>query len=307
MTSTREAFKFRMYQAGLETNEQIIADGRLHRFHVSGDRKGTKNGWYIFYSDFPAVGIFGCWKRRIWQKWQPYKDSSLTTADLRTVIERRKSIQVRHAKEFQAELDARREFAEIWQSAKPATDKHEYLVNKGVRSHGLQYYRGALLIPVTDADGNFHGLQRIWPNGSKGFYKGTITSGHFFIVGEQISATILICEGYSTGATLHELTGHTVIVSFGSGNLRSVAVVVRAAWPNSRIIICADDDHNVPGNPGLTAAVEASSTIAAEMVVPLFPGYRGASDSDFNDLFRLAGATVVLEFLRDIGGHHVNV
>lgn len=307
MTSTREAFRTQMCQTGLETNDSIYADGRLHRFNVTGDRKGARNGWYILYSDFPAVGIFGCWKRGIWQKWQQCKDACLTVSDLRTIVHLRKSIQVRHAKVFQVELDARREAEEIWQSAKPATDRHNYLVNKVVKSHGLRYYRGALLIPVTDADGIFHGMQRIWPNGSKGFCKGTITSGHFFIVGERISATILICEGYSTGATLHELTDLTVIVSFGCHNLRPVAKVVQAAWPNSKIIICADDDHNVPGNPGMTAAVGVAATIGSKIAIPRFPDTRGTFDSDFNDLYRLAGGAAVLESLREIGGDHANV
>lgn len=307
MTSIINVFIAQMYRAGIETNARIVADGCLHRFYVLGDRKGTQNGWYILYPDFPSVGVFGCWKRNIQKKWQFCNDSSLTVGNLRTVIERRKTIQVRHDREFRAELDALRVWAEIWQNSKPASDRHGYLVRKGIRSHGLRYHQGALLVPVTDPGGNNCGTQRIWPNGDKRFSKGTVLTGNFFMIDGLSMATILICEGYSTGATLHEITGHTVIMSFSSGNLRPVAEVARSAWPGSRIIICADDDHCVHDNPGLSAATEAANTIHAELIVPKFTGFREANDSDFNDLSRLAGSAAVVECLRSGGGYHADV
>jgi len=296
-----------MYRHGLEIDAHIIADGRLHRFHVPGDRKGTKNGWYILYADFPTVGVFGCWKRHIKRYWQPNKNNSLTVADLRKIKERANDLQVQLDREFKAELAALRESEDLWHNTKPATNNHSYLVWKGVRSHGLRYHQGALLVPLSDPDGNFHGLQRIWQNGDKRFHKGTITTGHFHIIGEANMATLLVCEGYSTGATLHEITGHAVIVAFGCGNLRPVAEAVRAAWPTSRIIICADDDYNEPDNPGMSAAVEAAATINAELIVPQFPSTRGVTDSDFNDLFRLSGPTPILEYFNGKGVHHDNV
>lgn len=38
---------------------------------------------------------------------------------------------------------------------------------------------------------------------------------------------LLIAEGFSTGATVRELTGHTAIVAFNAGNLGKVAQVYR--------------------------------------------------------------------------------
>lgn len=307
MTFILDTFILNMYQNSLETNDPIVADGRLHRFNVLGDRKGTKNGWYILYPDFPAVGVYGCWKRYIKRKWQQDIDDNMIVSDQRKVRDRWQSMQIRSDQEFKTEQEALSVAAGIWQNAKQASDRHEYLARKGVRSHDLRYYRGALLVPVTDIDGNFHGIQRIWPGGNKRFHRGTITTGHFYMIGEIREATLLICEGYSTGATLHEVTGYAVIVAFGSGNLRPVAEVVRSAWPNARIIICADDDFTVPGNPGLTAGVETAATIGAELAVPQFPGIRAAADSDFNDLFRIAGATAVLDCLSGRGGNYDNV
>jgi putative DNA primase/helicase len=196
MLTNIESFLCHMHLSGLETNDLIIADGRLHRFHVLGDRRGSQNGWYILYPDFPLIGIFGCWKRHLRRIWSPSR-GNLNIADLRVLNERKRSIHARSTQEFQNEHDAQREWAEIWQNATPASNRHGYLVSKNVRSHGLRYHQGALLVPVMDIDGKFQGTQRIWPKGEKRFTKGTITSGHFFIVGEHISATLLICEGYA--------------------------------------------------------------------------------------------------------------
>lgn len=40
------SFKAAMYEAGIETNDPIIADCVLHRMHIIGDKPGTKNGAY---------------------------------------------------------------------------------------------------------------------------------------------------------------------------------------------------------------------------------------------------------------------
>lgn len=31
-------------------------DARIHRFHVPGDRRGTKNGWYVMFPDGIPAG-----------------------------------------------------------------------------------------------------------------------------------------------------------------------------------------------------------------------------------------------------------
>jgi len=127
MTFIRDAFILNMNQNGLETNDPIIADGRMHRFHVLGDRKGTKNGWYILYPDFPAVGIFGCWKRYIKRKWQPNIDDNMIVSDQRKIRDRWQSMQIRSDHEFKAENVALSVAAGIWQNAKPASDLHGYV------------------------------------------------------------------------------------------------------------------------------------------------------------------------------------
>ena len=41
---------------------------------------------------------------------------------------------------------------------------------------------------------------------------------------------LIVCEGYATGASLHDATGEAVAVAFNSGNLEAVALDLRAKY-----------------------------------------------------------------------------
>ena len=98
---------------------------------------------------------------------------------------------------------------------------------------------------------------------------------------KPMGSTLLICEGYATGATLHESTGHAVAVAFNAGNLKPVAMALRDRYPDFRLILAADNDRHTPGNPGLTKANEAALVVGGLVAAPEFdddePG------SDWND------------------------
>ena len=51
--------------AGLEQPDQVIMDGKLHRFRsgTKGSAKaGDKSGWYVVFGDGIPAGRFGCWR-----------------------------------------------------------------------------------------------------------------------------------------------------------------------------------------------------------------------------------------------------
>lgn len=79
-----------------------------------------------------------------------------------------------------------------------------------------------------------------------------------------------MCEGFATGASIHECTGHAVAVAFNAGNLSTVAMALRIKYPSFKIIIAADDDRHTPGNPGVTKAVAAAQASAGALAVPIF-------------------------------------
>ena len=102
-----------------------------------------------------------------------------------------------------------------------------------------------------------------------------------------------IAEGYATGASIHEATGAAVAVAFHAGNLVPVARALRTKFPDLRLIVCADDDVNTPGNPGLAKANEAAQAVGALLAIPDFGGHRPDGATDFNDLHRQTGREAV--------------
>ena len=171
--------------------------------------------------------------------------------------------------------------------------QNPYLKQKNVNSYGLKAYKDALLIPVKDIKGTIHGLQFIYPDGSKKFKTGTSKTGHFFNIGKSKDKAVIICEGYATGASIHQATGHAVVIAFDAGNLLPVAKSIRSKYPDMKIILAADDDHVTEGNPGLTKATVAALAVSGLLAIPTFPDNRGQKDTDFNDLSQLGGLETV--------------
>ncbi len=150
-----------------------------------------------------------------------------------------------------------------------------YLSAKNIKPYGIRQLGRLLLIPVRNINGVLHGLQFIMPDGTKRFKSGTAVTGCYHAIGKP-NGRILIAEGYATGATLHEITGHAVACAFSAGNLKPVTVALREKYPDTVLVICADDDHFTEGNPGLTKATEAAKAIGGLLAIPRFPATRNS-------------------------------
>jgi putative DNA primase/helicase len=289
-------FKQAMQNAEIEPPAEIIADSCLHRFTIPGDKARSSNGWYVLHADEPAAGAFGCWKRGISETWCGKSHQTMTPEEKRAYAAKMEAVKrLREEERARIQAECRAWCANAWGKAKDATNENPYLKRKGVNAYGLKSFKDSLLIPVRDVAGTLHGLQFIAPDGSKVFKTGTNKAGHFFKIGSTKDKTVIICEGYATGASIHQATRHAVVVAFDSGNLLPVAQGIRSKFPDIKIIIASDNDHATEGNPGLTKAAEATKSINGLLAVPTFPDNRGIKDTDFNDLARLAG----LEAVRD--------
>jgi hypothetical protein len=113
-------------------------------------------------------------------------------------------------------------------------------------------------------------------------------------------------EGFATAASIHEITGRTVVAAIDCGNLQPVAELVRQRNPAAEIIVCADDDWKTAcsrtGNPGLHHARMAAGAIDGAIAIPNFTGKannRRERDSDFNDLADLLGFDAVKRSLME--------
>ncbi len=294
MNATIEAFKESMRNAGIEPPAEIIADSALHRFTVAGDRARSDNGWYVLHSDDPAAGALGCWKRGISEIWSDRAYQTMTPAEKTAYTVKMEAMKRQREEERERiQAECRVWCADAWTKAKDATNENPYLKKKGVVAYGLKSFKDTLLVPIQDMAGTIHGVQFIAPDGSKKYKTGTNKAGHFFKIGQSKNKTVVLCEGYATGASIHQATGHAVVIVFDAGNLLPVAQSIRSKYPAMKIVIAADDDQWTDGNPGITKATEAARAVNGLLAIPAFPDNRGPQDTDFNDLACLAGPETV--------------
>ena len=268
MNDPIDQFRNAISNAGLTPPEEIISDGAIHRFSSNG-KPTNKNGWYILHSDGIAAGSFGDWREGFTQNWCSKADRSMTDAERFAHRERVKAMQCQREKDLaQRQQLAAADAHKRWTDATPCT-QHDYLSRKGIQPHGAKIEGDKLLIAMRDTSGMVHSLQTIAPEGIKMFMPGGRVKGCYFGIGKPKGA-LIVCEGFATGASIHECTGHAVAVAFNAGNLEAVAVALRNKFPDLKIIIAADDDHQTPGNPGLTKATAAVKAACASLAVPVF-------------------------------------
>ena len=293
MINALPQFRDAIQAAGLTPPELIEADGKLRRFSSNGKR-GDGAGWYLLFDDGVPAGCFGDWRTGVTQTWRADIGRTLTHAEeaahrdkLATLRREREAVEVRRKAETQTKAAA------IWQAATPAPDDHAYLTCKGIEAHGARLHQGKLVIPMR-ADGVLHSLQFIGVDGDKRFLTGGRVSGCYFSIGATKGAAALgVAEGFATGATFHEATGHPVAVAFNAGNLLAVARTMREKFPDLPMIICADDDSQTEGNPGLTKATEAARAMGGLLAKPDFGTDRPDGATDFNDLHQAQGLEAV--------------
>ena len=281
-------FQTAMRAAGVGTPRELVADGNLHRFQGDGDRKGAKNCFYILHlHDGRPAGAFGSWRLGIRETWCA-DGPPPTAAEMERASRIIQAARERAEAERQDAHQATAEYARrLWHGSGPADPAHPYLVAKQVQPHGLRQRGGTLFVPLGTLDRELWNLQRIGEDGGKRFLKGGRVTGLASPIGDLTDpARLLICEGWATGATLHEETGSPVLAAMNAGNLRPVALAARERWPGADIVIAADNDRltRLPDgrcNPGVIFATEAAAAAGARLAVPEFPP--DVAGTDWND------------------------
>lgn len=294
--SIHEAMRIACAEVGILFKD-VPADGRWHETDIEGDRRGKGDGRIKLFPDGEG-GIVVNWKQGEPRPFFVDSGHKLTPAE-KAERDRKRQEAIRQAKEDEArqQAEAAAKARAILDGSTPAPDDHPYLASKGIKAHGLMLHKGSLVIPMCDAENQLHSLQFIDQEGEKRFLKGGRKRGCFhFIKGESKDPRRLICEGFATGASLHEATGLTVIIAFDAGNLLHVAQAIHAKLPDKTLILCADEDTGTPGNPGLTKATEAARAVGGLVALPDFAEGElidGKPPTDMNDLARLHGPEAV--------------
>jgi len=270
-------------------------------FHVTDSTDGKPRngaGRIKFFAD--GLGGIACnWKKA---HTQAFFVNGTATAKLDTAeLERIKREQQKRLLEKLKGYDrAALKAVQIWNKAAPAPIDHPYLIAKQIKPHGARLASwertiidddgnrqklvidNCLIIPLFNAAGQIRSLQAIFPGPhplvrrNKDFLASGQLAGLFWWIGGK-SKTVLICEGFATGCTLHEETNHRVYLAFTANNLLAVAKIVREKLPDAHIILAADNDTETAGNPGLSKATAAAQAVDGSVIVPPIP------NADFND------------------------
>ncbi len=266
-----------------------IADGRIHRFHAPGDRPGSKNGAYQLFPDGIVSGWYGTWKDAgNWHNWSSRQPATpLEVEQVRQRSEQAK--QQREAELKNNQQEAAEKALQLWRDAFPADANHPYLVAKGCQPHDLRQLGQMLLVPLYH-EGQLVNLQRIFSNSDKRNLAGGMVTSCYSPLGIiKPGQPLYICEGWATGASIHEETGAAVACAMSAGNLLPVGWYLRQRYPDAVLIIAGDDDRTKEGNPGRTAATKAAAALGCRLVLPQWSDDAPLELSDFNDLRKWRG------------------
>ena len=291
LDSPETQFRNAIIEAELEPPNEIIMDGRIHRFSsgTRGRSGGTdKSGWYVLYGDGVPAGKFGDWRWGVEYKFIADIGRKLTPSEemgLTRLME-----EARKARE-QAEKALRDNVSnvvnKIWDEAAEATGDHPYLVKKKIEPNGARVTGdGRLIVPLFNSDGEMTTLQYISSDGNKLYHTGGKTGGSFWRVGSNDDSHIYVAEGFATAATIAQETSKACYVTYSASNIPTVVGQLRERYgPTKRIIIVADNDHS---NVGKNYSDQASAKYGATVVIPPIEGM-DANDYllDGNDLSAL--------------------
>ncbi|WAR46952.1 toprim domain-containing protein [Methylomonas rapida] len=250
----------------------LSVDEKIKRFKLQDDKAGKASGWLVLYGNMDVIaGAFGSWRTGESHSWCSKAKHEISAAERESLRLRYEQVKRdRDAEQQRVWAEAAAKADRLWNAGGPAkAGDHPYLQAKGIKPFGLKTLRQSLMVPARNADGAITTLQFISADGSKRFLTGGKITGSYYSIGKP-GTIILICEGFATGASLYEATGYAVAVVFNAGNLKPVALALRAKFPDMTILICGDNDVGTEGNPGLTKAMEAAAAIGARYVVPDF-------------------------------------
>jgi len=158
-----------------------------------------------------------------------------------------------------------------WRESTPYTIRKKIEVDKACRVNGSD-----LIIPLYDIDNKFWTYQKIDFEGQKRFFTGGRKRSCFFTLGvlDGGKNEIYICEGYATGYSLFKSTGKCVVIAIDAGNIKPVALDIRARFRDIKITFAADRDDSGVGEK---CAREAAETVGGDVILP------PESFGDFND------------------------
>ncbi len=278
--------------------DHAIMDGQIHRVPLIGKPQGKKDGAYCGFLD----GVPNGWT----QNYVTGEKSKFIASGVKLTAEEKAQQQAEFAQKQQEREEkrklehdkvAKKAVEIIMYAKKTGAEEHNYIKNKGIQPYNaLQNDKGQLVISIENINsGETRGVQFINEDGTKQFLSGMEKKGNFAFLNTENKdfSKVLLCEGYATGASLHEATKLPVAIAFDAGNLEPVAQAIYNKC-KSEIIICADNDQYKDINVGLEKAQEAAKAVNGKVCVPMFTSKEKEKKlTDFNDLHQSQGLDAV--------------
>ncbi len=243
-----------------------------------------------------------------------------TSADERKAIEKAREAAIKAEKKAKDERHSRVR-DELLPKIKglPLAENHPYLERKKVKAWRARQDGDLLVLPLVDVAGQLWSCQTIDVDGEKKYQREGKKNGCFFPIGwkpaDGIPDTLVICEGFSTGASIHQATELPVACAMDTSGVLNLALPLRQASETAHLIFAADNDawvlkHPRPKalagldmadydadapewaqwreagycvNPGMEAAQQAALKVNGQVAVPVFKDVLG-KPTDFNDL-----------------------
>lgn len=198
---------------------------------------------------------------------------------------------------FSAYEDAARRAYGFWMHSE-TQGISDYLKRKGVGHHGIRFrnseqYGNVAVVPMCDVDGRLWSYQLLNADGSKHNANGGRVSGLFHFLRPILNGFPFgIAESYVTAATCMEITGIPTVCAFSSNNIKDVARPISGKFPDSVVLLFADNDRHLETNVGIRCAEEAAEAVGGRATI-LFPDFGdrlpAKDESDWNDFFRAFG------------------
>lgn len=198
------------------------------------------------------------------------------------------------------EIAARRAYG-FWKNSS-LFGSSDYLTQKGVGAHGIRFrsseeYGNIAVVPMRDIKGKLWSYQLLNTDGTKRFPKGAKISGLFHALNPLTNGSLIgIAESYVTAATCLELTGISTVCAFSCENLLEVTKTIKSLFPESRLILFADNDRHLEKNGSLNKGISKASEALKSIynfgciVSPDFEELVPSKEaSDWNDLVRVKG------------------
>ena len=287
-----EDFRNTMAKYGLNPPFDILPD-KWTRFPGIGKTGKNTAGYCFLFSDMTG-GIAGDFASGLRIVWQAERARAFTSEEKiqfgKLIAEKQKEAAEKQVRKW---AESARYAESFVSDCRPASSGHPYLARKGIKPSGALQHGDRLVIPMYQSSGKLAGYQTIDKDGVKLYNSGLQKTGACAVIDGGIGR-VCVCEGFATGASIHEATGFKVLVAMDSGNL--IHVAREAVNKYSDVLICADNDHGKESEGKGNAGIEAAKKILNESgVTYVYP--EGIKGTDFNDMAAEQGLTAVAELI----------